>query len=79
MITIFNRKEICITHDIQEQMRVRDALKAHHIKYILRTRFPASHGFRRGITAGMNVQQMYEYKIYVHKKDYEVALYSIKK
>ncbi len=79
MITVLNRKEICITHDIQEQMRIRDALRSHNIKYILRTRFASAHSFRRGITVGMNEQQMYEYKIYVHKKDYEAALYAIKK
>lgn len=79
MITIFNRKELCITFDMKEQARVRDILAANKIDYIVKTinrmsPSPMAAGSRaRTGTLGQNTDTMYEYKIYVHKTDYEEA------
>lgn len=38
MITIFNRKEVCITQSLNERMRVRDILASANIDYSIRTK-----------------------------------------
>ena len=70
MLCIFNRKEVCITHDMQVQAEVRDLLQAHHIKYQYRCTSHTSHG--RG-TLGIRPEAAYLYRIFVHKADYEAA------
>ena len=85
MITIFNRKELCITFDMKEQSRVRDILAANKIDYIIKTLnrmspSPVAAGSRaRTGTFGQDTSTMYEYKIYVHKNDYEEAVHLIRK
>lgn len=79
MITIFNRKEVCVTYDMKEQARVRDILARNGIDYSVKTvnRMSASAvsaGDRGRVgTYGQDASAMYEYKIYVHKTDYEKA------
>ena len=85
MITIFNRKEVCITHDMNRQAEVRDILQGagidYHIKTINRKTQVAifSMAGTRAYTGNLGGDQMmdYEYHIYVHKDDYEKALYLI--
>lgn len=79
MITIFTRKELLITFDMKHQADVRDILAANDIDYIVKVtdRQDAaviSRGGAREGSLGMNQNYAYEYKIYVHKKDYENAL-----
>ena len=63
MITVFNRKELIVTMEMNRQAEVRDILSKNNIEY------------RRAQTGsfGINPDYSYEYKIYVHKKDYEKA------
>lgn len=83
MITIFNNKELLITYDMKCQAEVRNILSANGIDYKVRTidlQSASVIGSSRGRTGsyGINQNNSYEYKIYVHKKDYENALKLIK-
>lgn len=84
MITIFNRKELLITMDMNQQSNVRNILSANGIDYITKVRnlqnssmFENKRG-RYG-SFGINQSYSYEYKIYVHRKDYDYALSLIRK
>lgn len=79
MITIFNRKELIITYDVQKQMEVRDKLWAAGIEYDVITKnitspSPFSTGSRGMGTFGINSNFLNEYKIYVKKVDYDLAV-----
>lgn len=82
MITVFNRRELYMTYSMDERVRICDLLRANNIDYHLKTINPTTSTFcstRRANfgTLGMNMDYMYEYHIYVHKKDYDTALYLI--
>lgn len=66
MITIFNRKQLIITYDMTVQSKIRDILAANNIDYTINP------------VMGLYDSSKAEYKIYVHKKDYEQACYLIK-
>lgn len=79
MITIFNRKELLTTMDMEEQEKIRTILSNAAIDYKITTRslrtsaFPDPHA--RLITPGM--KQGYEYTFYVKNDDYDQASYLI--
>ena len=82
MITVFNRKELIVTMEMNRQAEVReevrDILSNNNIEYIIKTvnlQAAPILGNRRAQTGsfGINPDYSYEYKIYVHKKDYEKA------
>ena len=80
MITLFNRRELYMTYDMNDRVRVCDLLCANGIDYRLKTTnttAPAMGRRRGGSTFGVNMDYAYEYKIYVHKKDYEKAFHLI--
>ena len=80
MITIFNREEVLITYDMGEQTRARDLLAANDIDYIVRVKNITLHnGVRVPVNSFVHQQNMYEYKIYVRRKDYEKAMYVLRK
>ena len=85
MITLFNRKELTVTYDMNEQSRVRTILAKEGIDYSVKTvnrlsASPFSAGSRgRTGTYGQNMDAMTEYIIYVKKADYENALNLIQK
>lgn len=79
MITIFNRKELINTLEMKRQSDVRDILSANGIDYVVKTTNLQSAtvvGSQRAYTGnyGINQNYSYEYKIYVHKKDFDNAL-----
>ena len=79
MITLFNRRELLITMDMGRQADVRDILSANGIGYTVKvTNLQSASVFGSGRsrigTFGIKQDYSYEYKIYVHKKDYESAL-----
>ena len=79
MITIFNRKELLVTMDMNKQAIVRDTLSASGIPYVIKTtnlQSSQAAGSRRGQFGSFGVNQnfSYEYKIYVHKNDYDKAV-----
>ena len=82
-INIFNRREILITSDLTRFKEAKDALDNAGIDYRTGTRNLLSSSYApdrrtRGMP-GINHDYAYEYKIYVHKNDYEQALYVIRK
>lgn len=85
MITIFNRKELIITYDLEKQAKVRSLLVANNIKYIIKvlnrsSPSPCAPGTRgRMGTFGEKLSLEYEYKIYVHKNDYSEASSIVKR
>ena len=83
MITIFNRKELLITTDLNYQSNIRSILSDNGIDYTIKaTNLQCSSILynKRGRfgSFGINQNYSYEYKIYVHKKDYEQAYCLIK-
>lgn len=75
MITVFNRKELLITFNMKRQYEVRDILAANNIDYTIKVENPMSaSSFGRRGNFGISQDSSYEYKIYVHKKDYDYAL-----
>ena len=83
MLTIFNRKELIVTMDIHRQAEIRDVLAQNDIDYTVKTKNLQNSGAfdsQRGRIGNMGINQdySYEYKIYVHKKDYEAARELIK-
>lgn len=84
MITIFNRRLLITTMDMKRQSDMRYKLESANIDYIVRTKnlqsselFGPGNRDRYG-SIGINQNYSYEYKIYVHKNDYEKALQSIR-
>lgn len=83
MITIFTRKELLVTTDLSRQADVRDILSANKIAYTVKVTNLQSASFfgsdrARFGSFGIDPKYSYEYKIYVHKKDYEYALHLIR-
>lgn len=80
MLTIFNRRELLTTYSMQQQSEARETLTAHNIPYEIKTvnrksPSPVASGSRaRTGTLGENLDQMYEYQIFVNKKDYDEAM-----
>lgn len=85
MITILNRKEVCLTYDVKRQSEVRDILHANGIDYTVKilnrkSPSPMAAGSRaRTGSFGENPSLACEYKIFVHKDDYEKAMHCIAK
>lgn len=83
MLTILNRRELIITYDMNKQSDVRNILAQNNIDYVIKTRNvqgSSAFGSHRGKygSVGINQDYSYEYKIYVHKKDYEKAVWLIR-
>ncbi len=82
MITILNRKEICVTYDSKRQAEVRDILAGNGIDYQIKTinrNSPSILSSHRVAVWGVDSSMDYLYKIYVHKEDYERAYALINK
>ena len=78
MITIFNRKELFITTDMNYQAKLREILAARGIDYAVKVKnLQGAYSRARGGSFGINHDAAYEYKIYVRKKDYDKALTAI--
>lgn len=79
MITIFNRKELLVTFDMKHQGNVRDILATNGINYTVKVTnrqnaaIMGSSRTRVG-SFGMSPNLAYEYKIFVHKNDYDNAM-----
>ena len=78
MITIFNRREVCLTFDVHKLAKVREVLSVNGIEYKIKSYNPggpvlgnASRG-RMG-NFGIQVEYGQEYAVYVRKDDFEEA------
>lgn len=85
MITLFNRKELTVIFDLNEQARLRKLLAEEGIDYSVKTvnrlsASPFSAGSRgRTGTYGQNTEGMIEYIIYVKRAEYDRALELIRR
>ena len=79
MIHIFNRKELLLTNNIQQQTKVQDILADNGIEYFVKAKSTAG-GFSRSRTVlpGTRMEAVYQYYIYVKKQDYEKAKHLIR-
>jgi len=84
MITIFNRKELFITNDIQKKSKICAMLNDSGIDYDVKVKdianpssIMAGSRSRTG-SFGINSACSYEYKIYVKKEDYDKSLAVVK-
>lgn len=78
MLTIFNRRELLITFDIQRQAEVRSLLAQNKIAYltkVININGPLIFGSSRARMGNFSIQSayQYEYKIFVHKSDFDLA------
>lgn len=85
MITVFNRKELFVTFDMQKQAEIRQILQAHGIDYQIKvinrkSASPVWSGTRAYTgTLREDLSMAYEYRIFVHKDDYGQAVHLIGK
>lgn len=85
MITIFNRRELLVTFNMQEQARVRNILADNDIDYLVKTSNRMGSWLMAGSSRshfgsfGVDQALTYEYRIYVHKDDLEKAIYLMRK
>jgi len=86
VITIFNRIEIFSTYSMTEQAKIRAILSQHSINYYIRIINTMSSSLFGGIgnrartgSFGQNMDLNYQYIIYVHKRDYDIAKHVINK
>ena len=79
MTLFFSRKELLVTMDMNRQAAVRDILSANGINYTVKvTNRQSASAFsssrQNAGNFGTDPAYAYEYKIYVHTKDYDKAL-----
>ena len=77
MITIFNRKEIFITYDPNEPLKIRNLLRDSNIEHHTKCKGRNDHNRGRTGSFGIDMSCNYEYKIYVKRSDYEKAVHAI--
>lgn len=81
MITVFNRKEVLVTLDNQLYTDVVETLYSNNIKCTSKITNLLGDNLSRGIdgrgNVGINYEHANEYKVYVHKKDYDLARFLI--
>ncbi len=82
MITLFNRRELTVTHSMKRQGEIRALLAANGMDYQLKTRGQDDSFTRAGLrartgSAGIKPEWRHIYIFYVHKNDYEQARYII--
>ena len=79
MITLFNRKELVLTYSMKIQGEVRMMLSQNKIPYKIVTKNIGDAHSARGHSGvplgsgGLKADLLYEYRIFVHKDDYEKA------
>ena len=82
MINIFNRKELFITYSLEKYIDITKKLQSSNIDYTVVTKNISSAGRSYGrinslSNIGEDTSASTEYKIYVHKKDFENGIQAI--
>ena len=75
MITLFNRREVTVTHDLNQLNQIRSKLDANGIEHIVRSNYNRT--FSAGRSHGVpnvKAEAAYEYGVYVHRTDHQKAL-----
>ena len=70
MLTVLNRKELCITFSIEQQSKIRESLVQYRIPYTVNEITPSAPGLG---TVDLEKECISQYIIYVHKDDFEKA------
>ena len=82
MIHFFNRKELMMTYDLRQANDIREILRANRIDYHVKASYPRSAsaiGAGRARTASFGpVRQQERVTVYVHKADYDRAMYLLR-
>ena len=82
LIHLFNRKELLLSYDLRQVSEIREILRANRIDYYVKASYPRSPfstpaGRTRAPYFGP-VRQQERYTVYVHKADYDRALYLLR-
>ena len=75
-MNIFNRRDLFITRRLNDLVRVEENLEKNGIKYQVKPGNLINHGKYRGVP-GIRMEYAYEYRVYVHKNDYDRAKHVI--
>ena len=73
MITVFNRKELLITTDMEEFARARDVLAQNGIEYDIKVNDSTDQNWGHSGQFGINRDFASLYYVYVREKDYDEA------
>ena len=79
MITIFNRKELLVTTDMEQFSRARDILAQNGIQYDIKVNDSTDQNWGHSSQLGINRNFASFYYVYVREKDYDEACYLIYK
>lgn len=77
MVSIFNRRELRITHSMEEAERIRTLLERQNIAYTVKSRNLLNPGRSRGMP-GIRQDAAYLYRIFVRKSEYEKAEWALR-
>lgn len=80
-MNIFNKRELFLTMDMEKFNIATSILKKEEINYSYKTINAVGYRSGRVESVGLNSNYMFQYYIYVHKKDYDkarIALRNIK-
>ena len=79
MITVFNRKELLVTTNMEEFARARDILAQNRIEYDIKVNDSTDQNWGHSSQLGINRNYSSLYYVYVREKDYDEACYLIYK
>lgn len=71
-MNIFNRRELYITRRLPDLNRVLECLSTNSIQYMTKTNTITNPGRSHGVPF-IGADYTYEYRVYVHKNDYDKA------
>lgn len=78
MITVFNRKEVLFTNDLEKFSKAQYALMENNIVFATAAKDPLRN-MEQVRTGSAGIKPIIEYKLFVHKKDAELAEHVIQK
>ena len=76
-INLFTRREVITTYDPQLLYKVTGALTASGIDYSIKTNNLTNPGRQHGVP-GIRQEFSYQYRVFVHKKEYDRAVFALK-
>lgn len=79
MITIFNRREVCVETDPGRFAGVRNRLSAAGIPYVYASGGTTREAGLRGTMGSFGAGNVSVYTLYVHKRDYDRAMCCLRK
>lgn len=78
IICIFNRREVRVTRNLKELEQVKACLVQNNVDCITRTNSISNPGRSHGFP-NIKAASAYEYRVYVHKRDYSKATLILQK